>query len=139
MFDLTPAVTSGMTESYSKPVDIVVWDEDMMRHVVLMTRGEGVGWHRNCGTPQTYPYSDSYPQIGACPPDLELDAELIEGASGQALRGSIVTTKDGAIEIGVLLLHGPHGAPQDPSPRHRRHWCKDGRTPSDHGRDGGEE
>ncbi|RWW02296.1 hypothetical protein GW17_00034631 [Ensete ventricosum] len=58
---------------------------------------------------------------------------------GQALRGSIVNTKDGAIEIGVLLLHDPHGAPQDPSPRHRRRWCKDGRTPPDHGRDGGEE
>ncbi|RRT36320.1 hypothetical protein B296_00042036 [Ensete ventricosum] len=44
MFDLTPAVTSGMTESYSKPVDIVVWDEDMMHHAILIARGGGVGW-----------------------------------------------------------------------------------------------
>ncbi|RZS23546.1 hypothetical protein BHM03_00056500 [Ensete ventricosum] len=44
MFGLTPVVTSSMTELYSKPVDIIVWNEDMMRHAVLIARGWGVGW-----------------------------------------------------------------------------------------------
>ncbi|XP_065046394.1 GDP-Man:Man(3)GlcNAc(2)-PP-Dol alpha-1,2-mannosyltransferase-like [Musa acuminata AAA Group] len=46
----------------------------------------------------------------------QLDTEPIEGAGGQALRGGVVTSEDGAVEIGVLLLHGLDGAPQDPLP-----------------------
>ncbi|RRT44262.1 hypothetical protein B296_00044343 [Ensete ventricosum] len=49
-FGLTSVVTSGMTESYSGLVGVVVWGEDMVHHATLMARGGGVGW-RSVWTP----------------------------------------------------------------------------------------
>ncbi|RRT50048.1 hypothetical protein B296_00027116 [Ensete ventricosum] len=43
-FRLTSVVTSGVAESYGEPTGVVVWDEDVVRHAVLMAYGGGVGW-----------------------------------------------------------------------------------------------
>ncbi|RWW26480.1 hypothetical protein GW17_00009125 [Ensete ventricosum] len=43
-FGLTPVVISGVAELYDEPVNVVVSDEDVMRHVVLMMRRGGVRW-----------------------------------------------------------------------------------------------
>ncbi|RWW63078.1 hypothetical protein BHE74_00029785 [Ensete ventricosum] len=44
MLSLTSVVTSGIAESYSGTVGVVVWGEDMVRHAALMASGGRVRW-----------------------------------------------------------------------------------------------